>query len=131
MSEASNPPKSSKPPSNPSAKPTSSPRSQQRPDARQGQPRREPRPRLTPEELAAKEAERAFRNPLPPITFPEDLPVSGRRQPHLDLRVPLRRVRADHHQRPRRDPGGRDNARDDREGEDRGHDTRGGRRAGG
>jgi ATP-dependent helicase HrpA len=43
-------------------------------------PRREPRPRLTPEELAAKEAERNFRNPLPPITYPEDLPVSGRRQ---------------------------------------------------
>ncbi len=44
-----------------------------------GQPRREPRPRLTPEEQAARDAERAFRNPLPPITFPEDLPVSGRR----------------------------------------------------
>ncbi|MYM26754.1 ATP-dependent RNA helicase HrpA [Duganella sp. CY15W] len=41
--------------------------------------RREARPRLTPEELAAREAERNFRNPLPPITFPEDLPVSGRR----------------------------------------------------
>ncbi|HEX7982937.1 MAG TPA: ATP-dependent RNA helicase HrpA, partial [Duganella sp.] len=37
------------------------------------------RPRLTPEEQAAREAERAFRNPLPPIIFPEDLPVSGRR----------------------------------------------------
>ncbi|HWW73712.1 MAG TPA: ATP-dependent RNA helicase HrpA, partial [Duganella sp.] len=43
------------------------------------QPRREPRPRLTPEEQAARAAERAFRNPLPAITFPEDLPVSGRR----------------------------------------------------
>src|SRR5471030_1077401 len=42
-------------------------------------PRREPRPRLTPEEQAARAAERAFRNPLPPITYPEDLPVSGRR----------------------------------------------------
>ncbi|WP_408014864.1 ATP-dependent RNA helicase HrpA, partial [Rugamonas aquatica] len=42
-------------------------------------PRREPRPRLTPEEQAARDAERAFRNPLPPITYPEDLPVSGRR----------------------------------------------------
>jgi ATP-dependent helicase HrpA len=40
---------------------------------------REPKPRLTPEEQAAREAERNFRNPLPPITFPEDLPVSGRR----------------------------------------------------
>ncbi|WP_373988449.1 ATP-dependent RNA helicase HrpA [Duganella sp. BuS-21] len=42
--------------------------------------RREARPRLTPEQLAAREAERNFRNPLPPITYPEDLPVSGRRQ---------------------------------------------------
>ncbi|MFA9215995.1 MAG: ATP-dependent RNA helicase HrpA [Sphingomonadaceae bacterium] len=41
--------------------------------------RREPRPRLTPEELAAREAERNFRNPLPPLVYPEDLPVSGRR----------------------------------------------------
>jgi ATP-dependent helicase HrpA len=97
MSEASNNPKPPKTPSNPSAKPTSTPRNPQRPEARQGQrrpqqgaqpargprpegqPRRDPRPRLTPEELAAREAERAFRNPLPPITFPEDLPVSGRR----------------------------------------------------
>jgi len=44
-----------------------------------GGQRREPRPRLTEEELAAREAERNFRNPLPAITFPEDLPVSGRR----------------------------------------------------
>jgi ATP-dependent helicase HrpA len=55
-----------------------------RPDGEGGSlaqpPRREPRPRLTPEELAAREAERNFRNPLPPITYPEDLPVSGRRQ---------------------------------------------------
>jgi len=36
-------------------------------------------PRLTPEEAAARAAEGAFRNPIPPITFPEDLPVSGRR----------------------------------------------------
>ena len=43
------------------------------------QPRREPRARLTSEQIAAREAERAFRNPLPAITFPEDLPVSGRR----------------------------------------------------
>ena len=53
-----------------------------RPDGEGGsraQPRREPKPRLTPEEQAARAAERAFRNPLPPITFPEDLPVSGRR----------------------------------------------------
>ncbi|MET0321890.1 MAG: ATP-dependent RNA helicase HrpA, partial [Duganella sp.] len=45
-----------------------------------------PRARLKPEEQAAREAARAaredernFRTPLPPITFPEDLPVSGRR----------------------------------------------------
>ena len=29
---------------------------------------------------AAREAEKTFRNPLPPITYPEDLPVSGRRE---------------------------------------------------
>ncbi|WP_432380023.1 ATP-dependent RNA helicase HrpA [Duganella sp. P38] len=49
------------------------------PPRRPRKPPREPRPRLTPEEQAAREAERNFRNPLPPITFPEDLPVSGRR----------------------------------------------------
>ncbi|TFW24173.1 ATP-dependent RNA helicase HrpA, partial [Duganella callida] len=49
-----------------------------RPEGDRG-PRREAKPRLTPEEQAAREAERNFRNPLPPITFPEDLPVSGRR----------------------------------------------------
>ncbi|WBS01706.1 ATP-dependent RNA helicase HrpA [Pseudoduganella sp. SL102] len=42
---------------------------------RQGGAREKP----TPEQVAAREAERLFRNPLPPITFPEDLPVSGRR----------------------------------------------------
>ncbi|NRR33196.1 ATP-dependent RNA helicase HrpA [Oxalobacteraceae bacterium] len=46
----------------------------------QERPAGERRPRLTPEEQAARVAERAFRNPLPPITYPEDLPVSGRRQ---------------------------------------------------
>ncbi|MYN28861.1 ATP-dependent RNA helicase HrpA [Duganella levis] len=50
------------------------------PPGTENRPRREPKPRLTPEQLAAREAERNFRNPLPPITFPEDLPVSGRRQ---------------------------------------------------
>ncbi|MBA5639689.1 ATP-dependent RNA helicase HrpA [Duganella sp. LX20W] len=44
-----------------------------------GQGRDGRRARLTPEEQAAKAAEAAFRNPLPPITYPEDLPVSGRR----------------------------------------------------
>ncbi len=44
--------------------------------SRSEQPRRD---KLTPEQVAAREAERAFRNPLPPITYPEDLPVSGRR----------------------------------------------------
>ncbi|MES2114300.1 MAG: ATP-dependent RNA helicase HrpA, partial [Pseudomonadota bacterium] len=52
-------------------------RAEGRPEG-QGQPR-PARPRLTPEEQAAKAAEVAFRNPLPPITYPEDLPVSGRR----------------------------------------------------
>jgi len=61
MSAASNNPKN--PPRPPSNRP----------------PRREGRPRLTPEEQAAKAAEAAFRNPLPEITFPEDLPVSSRR----------------------------------------------------
>ncbi|GGX98061.1 ATP-dependent RNA helicase HrpA [Massilia dura] len=37
------------------------------------------REKPTPEQIAARDAERLFRNPLPPITFPEDLPVSGRR----------------------------------------------------
>ncbi|WP_190287731.1 ATP-dependent RNA helicase HrpA [Massilia sp. NR 4-1] len=52
--------------------------------ALQGQGRREERPRLTDEERAARQAARAaetaFRNPMPPITFPEELPVSGRRE---------------------------------------------------
>jgi ATP-dependent helicase HrpA len=50
------------------------------PPGAENRPRREPRPQLTPEQQAAREAERNFRNPLPPITYPEDLPVSGRRQ---------------------------------------------------
>jgi ATP-dependent helicase HrpA len=45
-----------------------------------GQERRQRPPRETPEQIAAREAEAQFRNPIPPITFPEDLPVSGRRQ---------------------------------------------------
>jgi ATP-dependent helicase HrpA len=52
-------------------------RAEGRPEG-QGQPR-PARARLTPEEQAARGAEAAFRNPLPPITYPEDLPVSGRR----------------------------------------------------
>ncbi|HEY0589226.1 MAG TPA: ATP-dependent RNA helicase HrpA [Pseudoduganella sp.] len=44
-----------------------------------GEEPRERRERETPEQRAEREAARAFRNPLPPITFPEDLPVSGRR----------------------------------------------------
>ena len=51
-----------------------------RADGQQPGEARERRPRLTPEEQAAKAAERAFRNPLPEISYPEDLPVSGRRQ---------------------------------------------------
>ncbi|MTW02915.1 ATP-dependent RNA helicase HrpA, partial [Pseudoduganella ginsengisoli] len=44
-----------------------------------GQPRRQRPPKETPEQIAAREAEALFRNPIPPVTFPEDLPVSGRR----------------------------------------------------
>ena len=44
-------------------------------EARRG----ERRERETTEQRAAREAAAAFRNPLPPITFPEELPVSGRR----------------------------------------------------
>ncbi|WP_253192678.1 ATP-dependent RNA helicase HrpA [Janthinobacterium sp. LM6] len=43
---------------------------------REGQESREARDAAR----AAREAEKAFRNPLPPITYPEDLPVSGRRE---------------------------------------------------
>ncbi|MGK5045135.1 ATP-dependent RNA helicase HrpA [Janthinobacterium sp. GB4P2] len=42
---------------------------------REGQENRESRDAAR----AAREAEKTFRNPLPPITYPEDLPVSGRR----------------------------------------------------
>ncbi|MRX08221.1 ATP-dependent RNA helicase HrpA [Pseudoduganella sp. FT25W] len=73
MSEASNKPKSQ-----PSRPQNATPRPPQAQNARSGQ--KPPRPRLTPEQLAAREAERNFRNPLPPITYPEDLPVSGRRE---------------------------------------------------
>ena len=71
MSEASNKPQ----------KPSSSPQTAVKRSAPvpQARPARQGKPRLTPEELAAREAARTFRNPLPPITFPEDLPVSGRR----------------------------------------------------
>src|SRR5471032_3089415 len=50
---------------------------------RGGQDSREssPESRLAREAArAAREAEETFRNPLPPITYPEDLPVSGRRE---------------------------------------------------
>ena len=69
------------------------PVSQQRPQPprteqqKQQQQQRAPRPPREGQESresrdaarAAREAEKAFRNPLPPITYPEDLPVSGRR----------------------------------------------------
>ncbi|WP_257572528.1 ATP-dependent RNA helicase HrpA [Janthinobacterium sp. UMAB-56] len=45
---------------------------QQQRAPREGQESRDPA-------RAAREAAKAFRNPLPPITYPEDLPVSGRR----------------------------------------------------
>ncbi|MGO4378577.1 ATP-dependent RNA helicase HrpA [Pseudoduganella sp. RAF19] len=47
---------------------------QARGDGARGERRRE-----TEEERKAREEAALFRNPLPPITFPEDLPVSGRR----------------------------------------------------
>ena len=46
--------------------------------AREGQPSRESR-EARDAARAAREAEKTFRNPLPLITYPEDLPVSGRR----------------------------------------------------
>ncbi|SDL92497.1 ATP-dependent helicase HrpA [Janthinobacterium sp. OK676] len=49
---------------------------QQQRAPREGQDGRESRDAAR----AAREAEKAFRNPLPPITYPEDLPVSGRRE---------------------------------------------------
>ncbi|TWI62121.1 ATP-dependent helicase HrpA [Pseudoduganella lurida] len=72
MSEVSRQSRSS-PPAQPAEARERGPR-QDRP--RGNQPRRE---KPTPEQAAAREAERLFRNPLPPITYPEDLPVSGRR----------------------------------------------------
>ncbi|MCC7599683.1 ATP-dependent RNA helicase HrpA [Janthinobacterium sp. FW305-129] len=59
-----------------------SPRAEQQ---KQQQQQRAPRPPREGQESrdaarAAREAEKAFRNPLPPITYPEDLPVSGRRE---------------------------------------------------
>jgi len=45
-------------------------------DRRQRRPQGEPRPR---QERAPREEAPVVRNPLPPITFPEDLPVSSRR----------------------------------------------------
>ena len=45
-------------------------------DRRQRRPQGEPRPR---QERGPREEAPVVRNPLPPITFPEDLPVSGRR----------------------------------------------------
>jgi ATP-dependent helicase HrpA len=51
------------------------PRDGARADGARGERRRE-----TEEERNAREEAKAFRNPLPPIRFPEELPVSGRRQ---------------------------------------------------
>src|SRR5450830_1503191 len=81
MSSASN--KSSSP-SNVANLPKREDRSRpESPKQRGGQERREssPEARAAREAArAAREAEKAFRNPLPPITYPEDLPVSGRRE---------------------------------------------------
>ena len=60
----------------------------QRPPVSQQRPQKPQKPRTEEQQQqqqqrdaarAAREAEKAFRNPLPPITYPEDLPVSGRR----------------------------------------------------
>ncbi|AXA94446.1 ATP-dependent RNA helicase HrpA [Massilia sp. YMA4] len=85
MSEAS---KQSRSPSFATPAETSGQPRRPRGDGRRGEPAQR-RPE-TPEQAAARaareaqraerEAERAFRNPLPPIRFPEDLPVSGRRE---------------------------------------------------
>lgn len=55
---------------------------QQKEQQRQQQQQRAPREGQESRDAvrAAREAEKAFRNPLPPITYPEDLPVSGRRE---------------------------------------------------
>ncbi|OYO30402.1 ATP-dependent RNA helicase HrpA [Janthinobacterium sp. PC23-8] len=71
MSSASN---KSSPPSTVANVPNPEAR-QRAPGSRQAPPSREAREAAR----AAREAEQAFRNPLPPITYPEDLPVSGRR----------------------------------------------------
>src|SRR5471032_134879 len=68
---------------------------QQRGPRPDGAPRGPRGPRLTPEEQAAKAAEKAFRNPLPPITYPQDLPGTrsrpvGHDRPHAA--APHRRV---------------------------------------
>ncbi|ATD62673.1 ATP-dependent RNA helicase HrpA [Janthinobacterium svalbardensis] len=63
------------------------PVSQQRPQPPRAEQQKQQQQQRAPREgqesrdaaRAAREAEKAFRNPLPPITYPEDLPVSGRR----------------------------------------------------
>ncbi|WP_374359242.1 ATP-dependent RNA helicase HrpA [Pseudoduganella danionis] len=66
-------------PAQPAAQATGQGGARQPQGERKQREQREPRTRLTPEEQAAREAERLFRNPLPEISYPEDLPVSGRR----------------------------------------------------
>ena len=80
MSEASK----KNPPQQPAGQPGQPARRAPAPQAAQarqgGEPRRgERRERESAEQRAEREAARAFRNPLPPIIFPEELPVSGRR----------------------------------------------------
>src|SRR5471032_2111505 len=77
---AARPPRAARPEGARDQQPRAAQQQQARGPRPDGAPRGPRGPRLTPEEQAAKAAEKAFRNPLPPITYPEDLPVSGRRQ---------------------------------------------------
>jgi ATP-dependent helicase HrpA len=60
-------------------RPPGQPRPQQAPRQPQ-EPRAQQAPRQRQEPRAERAPREVFRTPLPPITFPEDLPVSGRRQ---------------------------------------------------
>ncbi|WP_312438016.1 ATP-dependent RNA helicase HrpA, partial [Janthinobacterium sp.] len=78
------PPASRQQPQPPRTEQQKEPQRQQQRAPREGQPAREGQPSRESREArdaarAAREAEKTFRNPLPLITYPEDLPVSGRR----------------------------------------------------
>jgi ATP-dependent helicase HrpA len=74
----------SPPPSSPASTDSpANPRPQRAPQPEGQRPAGQARPQQTPRAPQTPRPERApreaFRTPLPPITFPEDLPVSGRR----------------------------------------------------